>query len=200
MRRADHPLAGIRQQHPRLWPALVEDARVTALYRSERHEFTSNVDAAVQILRLMVVADAFLAQACYRLKARLQALGIPGLPRVAHRLAVALSQVDIGDPVVVAPGLYLFHGQVVIDGLTKVGPGARIGPFVTIGLREGDLRGPVLGTGVSIGTGAKVLGRVHLGDRAKVGANAVVLIDVPADAVATGVPATVRLPAERPRS
>ena len=194
MRRDAHALASIRRQHPRLWEALVADARVTARYRSERHEFRSRTDALIQILRLMVVTDAFLGQACYRLKARLQALGVPGLPRIAHRLAMTLSQVDIGDPVVVAPGLYLFHGQVVIDGLTRVGPGALIGPFVTIGLREGDLHGPDVGAEVSIGTGAKVLGRIHIGDRARIGANAVVITDVPAGAVAVGVPATVRAP------
>ena len=59
-------------------------------------------------------------QACYRLKARLQALGVPALPRLAHRLAMALAQVSIGDPVVVAPGLYILHGQVVVDGLVEI--------------------------------------------------------------------------------
>ena len=54
--------------------------------------------------------------------------------------------------------------------------------------------GPTIGAHASIGTGAKVLGPVHIGALAKVGANAVVLIDVPARATAVGVPARV-LPA-----
>ena len=96
--------ARVRARHPRLREALVADARVTAAYRGERHEFRSRLDVAVQMLRLAWVSDAFAAQALYRVKARLQALGVPVLPRVAHRLAMALAQVSIGDPVVVAPG------------------------------------------------------------------------------------------------
>jgi serine O-acetyltransferase len=62
---------------------------------------------------------------------------------------------------------------------------------VTIGLVEGDFRGPTIGRGVRIGTGAKVIGPVSVGDGAKVGANAVVMIDVPSGASAVGVPARV---------
>lgn len=189
--RGDDRMAEVRARHPALWAALVADARTTAAYRAERFEFRSRADALCQCLRLMAVSDAFLAQACYRLKARLQALGVPGLPRLAHRAAMALGQVAIGDPVVVAPGLYLLHGQVVIDGFTEVGANALIAPFVTIGLRQGSFDGPIIGSGVSIGTGAKVLGHVRIGDRAQIGANAVVITDVPAGATAIGVPATV---------
>jgi serine O-acetyltransferase len=187
-------LAEVRAQHPTLWVALVADARIIAAHRAERYEFRSRLDALCQIVRLMVVTDAFLAQACYRLKARLQALGVPGLPRLAHRAAMVLGQVVIGDPVVVAPGLYLLHGQVVIDGFTRIGAGAIIAPFVTIGLRAGSFDGPVVGAHVSIGTGAKVIGEVRIGDGATVGANAVVVTDVPARATATGVPAKVHPP------
>lgn len=180
-----------RARHPRLRVALLADARVTAAYRGERYEFRSRPDAIWQCLRLMVVSDAFLAQAFYRLKARLQALGVPALPRLAHRAAMVLGQVAIGDPVVIAPGLYLLHGQVVIDGFTEIGPGARIAPFVTIGLQAGSFDGPRVGANVSIGTGAKVLGAVRVGNGANIGANAVVLTDVPARSTAVGVPARV---------
>lgn len=165
------------------------DAKTACAYRGERFEFRSALDAAAQCLRLMVVSDAFLAQACYRVKARLQALGVPGLPRVAHRAAMVLGQVAIGDPVVMAPGVYLIHGQVVIDGFTEIGPGTRIAPFVTIGLRKGSFDGPVIGSGVLIGTGAKVLGHVRIGARASVGANAVVVDDVPPGVTVMGAPA-----------
>lgn len=182
---------GIRARHPGVWAALVADARLTALYRGEPHEFGSGLDAAVQIARLAWVSDAFLAQALYRVKARLQAFGVPLLPRLAHRLSMALAQVSIGDPVIVAPGVYLIHGQVVIDGLVEVASGVTIGPFVTIGLRAGEVRGPTIGQDVSIGTGAKVIGPVRIGAGARVGAGAVVIDDVPAGATAVGVPARV---------
>jgi serine O-acetyltransferase len=179
----------IRARHPRFVEALVADASVTARYRGEPHEFHTKADAALQIVRLAWSSDAFLAQAFYRAKARLQALGVPLLPRICHRLAIAIGQVQIGDPVVVAPGLYLLHGQVVIDGLTEIGSQVRIGPFVTIGLRHGSIHGPRVGDDVEIGTGAKVLGQVTVGAGSQIGANAVVIEDVPAGATVAGMPA-----------
>ena len=181
--------SALRARHPPLRAALAADARITALYRGERHEFRSQLDLALQMLRLACVSDAFLAQACYRLKARLQALGVPGLPRIAHRLAMLSAQVSIGDPVVVHPGIYILHGQVVVDGLVEIHPGVTIAPFVTIGLRAGDPRGAVVERDVSIGTGAKIIGPVRIGAGAVIGANAVVVDDVPAGTTVVGAPA-----------
>lgn len=189
MRDVDAFWSGIRARHPRFREALLADARTTARHRGERHEFRSRLDSSVQILRLAWVSDAFLAQALYRLKARLQALGIPILPRLAHRLAMALAQVSIGDPVIVEPGIYIIHGQLVIDGLVEIGAGAVIGPFVTIGLRAGNVQGARIERDVSIGTGAKVIGPVRVGAGAQIGAGAVVVDDVPAGATVVGAPA-----------
>jgi serine O-acetyltransferase len=179
----------LRARHPPLRKALLADARITAAMRGERAEFRSRLDAAAQLARLAWASDAFLAQGLYRAKARLQALGVPVLPRLAHRLAMVVAQVSIGDPVVVCPGVYLVHGQVVIDGLVEIGEGAVIAPFVTIGLRAGDPRGATIEPGVSIGTGAKVIGPVRIGAGATIGANAVVVEDVPAGATVVGAPA-----------
>jgi serine O-acetyltransferase len=179
----------LRSRHPRLRHAIRADASVNALYRGERHEFRSGLDAAVQCLRLAWVSDAFLAQMLYRLKGRLQVLGVPVLPTLAHRLAMMTAQVAIGDPVLVHPGVYIVHGQVVIDGIVEIHSGAVIAPFVTIGLRAGDLTGAVIERDVSIGTGAKVIGPVRIGAGARVGANAVVVDDVPAGTTVVGAPA-----------
>ncbi|MGI9184455.1 MAG: serine O-acetyltransferase [Solirubrobacteraceae bacterium] len=186
----------IRARHPRLREALVADARTTARHRGERWEFRSRVDTAVQIARLAWVSDAFLGQALYRAKARMQALGVPVLPRLAHRLAMAIAQISIGDPVVIGPGIYIIHGQFVADGLVEIGSGAVIGPFVTIGLRAGDVRGATIEPNVSIGTGAKVIGGVRIGAGAQVGANAVVVDDVPTGATVVGAPARAHARAE----
>src|SRR4051795_7693238 len=177
-------------RHPGLREALTADARVTALHRGERHQFRARLDAAAQVARLAWVSDAFLAQALYRLKARLQRRGVPVLPRLAHRGAMILGQVAIGDPVLVHPGVYLVHGQVVVDGLVEIHTGAVIAPFVTIGLRGGNVQGPTIESGVRIGTGAKIIGPVRVGAGAEVGANAVVVDDVPAGATVVGVPAS----------
>jgi serine O-acetyltransferase len=184
-------LRALRARHPGFRESVMADAKVTAAYRGERHEFRSRGDAAAQLLRLAVVSDAFLAQSLYRAKAALQARGVPLLPRVAHRLAMALAQVSIGDPVVVEPGLYVLHGQVVIDGTVEIGSGTTIAPWVTIGLRAGVYQGATIGRNVSIGTGAKIIGPVRIGEGATIGANAVVVSDVPAGATVVGVPARV---------
>jgi len=63
---------------------------------------------------------------------------------------------------------------------------------VTIGLKRTNERGaPVIGNRVDIGAGAKILGPIRIGDDAVIGANAVVVHDVPAGAVAVGIPARV---------
>jgi serine O-acetyltransferase len=182
-------MRSIRSRFPGFVEAVLADARVTAGYRGERADFHSRLDAVMQAIRLSIVSDAFLAQVLYRAKASLQARGVPLLPRLAHRLAMALAQVSIGDPVIVQPGVYIVHGQVVLDGAVEIGSGVTIAPWVTIGLRAGVLQGPTIEDGVQIGTGAKVIGPVRIGAGAQIGANAVVTEDVPSGATAVGVPA-----------
>jgi serine O-acetyltransferase len=182
-------MAGVRAKHPPFFAALVADAKTTASYRAERFEFRGRVDALAQAVRLMWVSDAFAAQALYRAKARMQSLGIPMLPRIAHRLAMMIAQVSIGDPVVMQPGVYLAHGQVVIDGFVEIHRGVVIFPWVTIGLRAGNFEGPKILDGVHIGTGSKVIGPVTIGTRARIGANSVVVTDVAPNTTVVGAPA-----------
>jgi serine O-acetyltransferase len=188
----------VRSRHPGFLDAVVADARVAAIRLGDRRRFPSRVDALLHAVRLSIVTDAFLALVCYRAKAACQARRIPLIPRVLHRLAVVTGQIAIGDPVVVQPGVYLPHGQVVVDGIVEIRSDVALLPFVTIGLRAGSVEGPTIGPGVTIGTGAKVLGPVRVGARARVGANAVVLADVPDDTTVAGVPARPLAAADGP--
>ena len=95
----------------------------------------------------------------------------------------------------IEPGIYIVHGHVVVDGFVVIGSGVAIAPFVTIGLRAGDLIGPRVGRNVNIGTGAKIIGRVQIGEGARIGANSVVVSDVPAHVTAMGAPARADNPA-----
>jgi serine O-acetyltransferase len=82
------------------------------------------------------------------------------------------------------------HG-IVVHGNCVIGDDCIIRQGVTLGIRRMDrlTEAPVLGRGVNVGAGAKVLGRVFVGDHADIGANAVVLEDVPAHTLAIGIPA-----------
>jgi serine O-acetyltransferase len=82
------------------------------------------------------------------------------------------------------------HG-IVVHGSTVIGDDCIIRQGVTLGLRSLERldEAPVLGAGVNVGAGAKIIGPVHVGDGAAIGANAVVLEDVPPGALAIGVPA-----------
>jgi serine O-acetyltransferase len=182
-------MGDIRSRQPGLRQAVLADIRAALVHRGEHREVRTKPAALRELIRLSWGSDSFFAQLMYRLKAAGQRRGVPLMPRLAHRLAMLTGQVTIGDPVVIQPGLHLLHGQIVIDGLVEIGSGAVIGPFVTIGLRPGDIVGPTIEEDVSIGTGAKVLGRVRVGAGASIAANAVVLDDVPAGATVVGAPA-----------
>jgi hypothetical protein len=74
-------------------------------FRGEGENFGSRLDALRHIVRLPGCSDAFLGQILYRIRARMLARGIPPVPRIAHRLAMTIAQISIGDPVVVEPGI-----------------------------------------------------------------------------------------------
>lgn len=180
-----------KNRQPGFRQAVRADARAAARGRGDRFDYGSGLDLLIQVVRLAVVTDAFLALLCYRAKVACQVRGVPVVPRILHRLAIVTGQVSIGDPVVIEPGVCLPHGQVVVDGITHIGPNVTISPFVTIGLRAPHFVGPTIGAGTRIGTGAKVVGEVTVGRHAVIGANSVVLDDVAERATVVGAPARV---------
>lgn len=103
-----------------------------------------------------------------------------------------LSSAEIG------PGLTISHGYGTILTADRIGRNLWVHQGVTIGFEYGRGR-PTIGDDVFVGAGAKILGPIHVGDGARIGANAVVVKDVPAGATMGGVPArTIRLPGGDP--
>lgn len=87
-------------------------------------------------------------------------------------------------------GLLIPHPNgIVVHPDAAIGPNCLIFQQVTIGTGKGGV--PTIGGHVDIGAGARILGGVTIGEHARIGANAVVLSDVPAGAVAVGIPARI---------
>lgn len=116
---------------------------------------------------------------------------------------VTIFGIESSPQVKIGGGLFLPHTVGTVLGAERIGDNVTILQGVTLGTAEPDngftvsLR-PVIGSNVILGAGAKVIGRVTIGDYAKVGANAVVLQDVPPHAIAVGVPARIIARAESP--
>jgi serine O-acetyltransferase len=112
---------------------------------------------------------------------------------LSHRFWTVVAQAEVPLNSNVGGGLVMTHPNgVVIHPKAQIGPNCLIMQQVTVGQNGGRHQPlPVIGGNVDIGPGAKVLGPITIGDHAQIGANAVVLHDVPAWAVAVGIPARI---------
>jgi cysteinyl-tRNA synthetase len=119
---------------------------------------------------------------------------VPVIPRLFSHIARFCTGIEIHPAAKIGPGFFIDHGMgVVIGETTEVGEECVLYQGVTLGGtgKEKGKRHPTLGNHVVVGTGAKILGAITIGDYAKIGANAVVLDPVPDHAIAVGVPAKV---------
>ena len=120
---------------------------------------------------------------------------------LSQKLIEMITGITIPETVRIGRRLQIEHfGGIILHGSVVIGDDCLIRHGVTLGNRRADAptEAPTLGNHVDIGAGAKILGAVTLGDRCRIGANTVVTLDVPADAIAVGVPARIRptLPAD----
>jgi serine O-acetyltransferase len=116
------------------------------------------------------------------------------LARTLAEVVRILTGVDIHPGAVLGPGLFIDHATGVVIGETaEVGEDVTLFHGVTLGGTgtEAGKRHPTVGDRVVIGAGAKVLGAIKIGNDSRIGANAVVVKEVPASAVVVGVPGQV---------
>lgn len=116
------------------------------------------------------------------------------LARLVNHLARFLTAIDIHPGARIGRNFFIDHGFTVVGETAEIGNDVTIYQNVTLGgtnpsAGQGGKRHPTLHDGVVIGSGAQVLGPIAVGERAKVGANAVVTKDVAAGATVVGIPA-----------
>jgi serine O-acetyltransferase len=121
---------------------------------------------------------------------------------VLFKLAQIVTGIEMPCEVDVGRNFVIDHfGGIIISGYAKFGDNCRIRNGVVIGLRRvEDKTAPIIGSNVDIGVGAKILGPIRIGNNVFIGANAVVLCDVPDNSIAVGVPAVVRPRSSPPSS
>jgi serine O-acetyltransferase len=110
---------------------------------------------------------------------------------VLFKFVQILTGIELPCEVVVGDNFVIDHfGGIVVSGYARFGANCRIRNGVVVGLKNVEERvAPIFGDNVDIGAGAKILGPIRIGNNVRIGANAVVLCDVPDDHVAVGVPA-----------
>jgi serine O-acetyltransferase len=113
---------------------------------------------------------------------------------VLLKLVQILTGIDLPCEVEVGRNFVIDHfGGIVISGYAKFGDNCRIRNGVVVGLRRVEERSaPTIGNDVDIGSGAKILGPIRVGNNVLIGANAVVIRDVPDNSIAVGVPAVIK--------
>jgi serine O-acetyltransferase len=165
----------------------LEEIRTDVAAARDRDPAAQNV-STLEILVGWAGVQALLA---HRLAHRLLEAGVPVLPGAIAYLARAITGIEIHPAARVGPEFFIDHGAGVVVGET-----AAIGRRVTLyqgvtlggtGFQRGK-RHPTLGDNVTVGSGAKLLGPIAIGEGAKIGANTVVVEDVPPHSTVVGNP------------
>jgi serine O-acetyltransferase len=169
-------------RRPGLFGLIASDLRAKAEWNYGRVAFAT--------LLKVVLTDGTAAMIWYRLMQWARRWRLAPLELLFNRINTFYCNCIIGRGAEFGPGFVLVHGTgVVINGEVRGGSNVRLEHQVTIGAER--RQSPVLGDDVFVGAGAKVIGPVTIGTGARVGANAVVVKDVPPHATVVGIPARV---------
>ena len=165
-----------------LFRLVATDLRAKALYCYDSNSF----GAMVKVL----LTDGTAAMIYYRLMQWARRWRLMPLEMIFNKMNTVLCNCIIGRGAEFGPGFVLIHSTgVVINGMVRAGSNFFVYHQVTLGsTRQGV---PVIGDDVFIGAGAKIIGPVTIGDGARIGANAVVLHDIPPHVTAVGIPARI---------
>jgi serine O-acetyltransferase len=114
--------------------------------------------------------------------------------KVLYKIIQISTGIELPCEAIVGRNFVIDHfGGIIVSGYARFGDNCRIRNGVVVGLRRVEEPvAPIIGNNVDIGAGAKLLGPIRIGDNSIIGANAVVIEDVPENSIAIGVPAVVR--------
>lgn len=147
--------------------------------------------AAKGYLEIVLLYSGLHSIVAYRISHTLFKAKIPFLPRLISQLSRFLTGIEIHPGAQIGKGLFIDHGMGVVIGETSIiGDNVTLFQGVTLGGtgKECGKRHPTLGNDIVVGAGAKVLGNITIGDNSYIGANAVILRDVPENSTVVGVP------------
>ncbi|MDX2096288.1 MAG: serine O-acetyltransferase [Leptolyngbyaceae cyanobacterium bins.59] len=180
----------ISQNSPSRWQHWVDRLQTIPIVTDFQIIFERD-PAAHNWLEVLCCYPGFHALTCHRFAHWLRGLGVPFFPRFISHLARFLTGVEIHPGAQIGRGVFIDHGMGVVIGETAiVGNYCLIYQGVTLGGtgKETGKRHPTLGQQVVVGAGAKILGNIQIGDRARIGAGSIVLRHVPSGCTAVGVP------------
>lgn len=143
------------------------------------------------MLKVAASYDSFTVTTLQRLRNLARQYHIFGVNHALRVVQTAVHGIEIGKDVQLGHGVWFIHPlAIVIGGNSKIGDRVRFFGSNTVGQAKEDGY-PTLENDVWVGAGARILGPITVGARSKIGANAVVLQNVPPDSVAVGVPARI---------
>ncbi len=163
-------------------------------FQSEIKATMERDPAATHPLMVILSYPGLHAMFYYRIAHALHAAHVPFMPRFISQLARWLTGIEIHPGAQIGKGFFIDHGMGVVIGETSIiGDSVTIFQGVTLGGTGKDKgkRHPTIGNYVVVGTGSCVLGNIHVGDHVNIGANAVVVRDVPANSTVVGVPGRI---------
>lgn len=113
--------------------------------------------------------------------------------KFSFKLVQILTGIELPCEVPVGRNFRIDHfGDIIISGYASFGDDCILRNGVTVGLKNVETKAaPQIGNRVNIGAGAKILGPIHVGDNVDIGANSVVINDVPDNSIAVGIPARI---------
>lgn len=167
---------------------------IALLFRTEIRAAFERDPAATNYLEVLLTYSGLHTVISHRIAHFLWKVRIPILPRLISQIARGLTGVEVHPGATIGKGFFIDHGMgVVIGETTIIGDNVTLFQGVTLGGtgKERGKRHPTIGNNVVVGTGAKVLGNITVGDNSYIGANAVVIKDVPHNSTVVGVPGRI---------